>query len=153
MTEPTDKAEKARLATKAYRSRNKEQLRDRRATPEGKAKEREWHLARKADPLKWGKTVIGNIRSRAKALGYDFDLTAEDLIVPSHCPALGMALVSGVGNNSRALPNSPSVDRFDNAKGYVRGNVRVISLRANQLKSNATIEEMKLVLRYMEGQE
>lgn len=41
---------------------------------------------------------------------------------------------------------SPSLDRLDSSKGYVKGNVRVISKRANQLKNNATVEEMRMVL-------
>ena len=41
----------------------------------------------------------------------------------------------------------PSLDRIDGAKGYVKGNVRVISHRANMLKNDATIEELELVLK------
>lgn len=42
---------------------------------------------------------------------------------------------------------SPSLDRIDSSKGYVKGNVRVISARANMLKNNATVEELTLVLK------
>jgi hypothetical protein len=47
--------------------------------------------------------------------------------------------------------NWPSVDRVDNACGYVKGNIRVISARANHLKSDATVEEIRSLLAYMEG--
>ena len=40
--------------------------------------------------------------------------------------------------------NSPALDRIDNTKGYIRGNVWVISHRANQMKVDANIEELKL---------
>jgi hypothetical protein len=40
----------------------------------------------------------------------------------------------------------PSLDRIDNNKGHVKGNVRMISYRANVLKSDATVEELTLVL-------
>jgi hypothetical protein len=47
--------------------------------------------------------------------------------------------------------SSPSVDKFDNDRGYVKGNVNVISNRANVLKNDATVAEMRAVLTYMEG--
>ena len=43
------------------------------------------------------------------------------------------------------------MDRFDNAKGYTPENVRVISNRANLLKKDATVEEIRMLLRYMES--
>ena len=45
--------------------------------------------------------------------------------------------------------NSPSLDRIRPQLGYVAGNVRVISNRANHLKSNGTISEFEAVLAYM----
>jgi hypothetical protein len=42
-------------------------------------------------------------------------------------------------------------DRKDNARGYVKDNVRVISWRANRLKSDATLEELRLLVRDLEG--
>jgi hypothetical protein len=35
--------------------------------------------------------------------------------------------------------------------GYVPGNIRVISMRANRIKTDATADELRAVLRYMEG--
>jgi hypothetical protein len=47
-------------------------------------------------------------------------------------------------------PASPSLDRIDNALGYVKGNVRIISFRANALRSNATLEELQAITRDMQ---
>jgi hypothetical protein len=76
-----------------------------------------------------------------------FGLTAADLEVPDVCPVLGIKLQPNKKGQPRA--NSPSLDRFDNRFGYVKGNVRVISQRANSLKSNATLEELAAVVQYM----
>jgi len=39
--------------------------------------------------------------------------------------------------------NSPSIDRIDNSKGYIKNNIVVVSRRANVLKKDASIEELK----------
>lgn len=106
---------------------------------------------RVTDPAVWAKYMIGRIKYRAKKRGIAFDIAAEDLALPKECPVLGIPLVIGWGQGFRTHPGSPSVDRFDNSKGYVRGNVRVVSNRANILKNDASLGEMRAVLRYMEG--
>jgi hypothetical protein len=45
--------------------------------------------------------------------------------------------------------NQPSLDRVIPALGYVPGNVRVISFRANRLKQDATAEEVAAILDYI----
>jgi len=65
--------------------------------------------------------------------------------MPTHCPVLGTALVySGNGG-----PNAASIDRTDSAKGYIAGNVVIMSRRANTLKNNASVEEMEKILAYL----
>jgi uncharacterized membrane protein len=47
--------------------------------------------------------------------------------------------------------NSFSLDRVDNTKGYVKGNVKVISFWANQMKGNMDVEQVEALLKYMKG--
>ena len=49
------------------------------------------------------------------------------------------------GGGITILPNSPSFDRIDPTKGYVKGNVIIVSNKANVIKSNATVEELERV--------
>jgi hypothetical protein len=86
-------------------------------------------------------------RKNATRAGVPFDLTINDVTIPEYCPILGIRLRRGVG---KACHASPSLDRIVPAKGYVRGNVRVISNRANSLKRDATLEEMRAVLADLE---
>ena len=53
--------------------------------------------------------------------------------------------VSGRDRKWPKQPDSKSLDRIDPTKGYVPGNIRVISSRANILLNNMTAEEAKLI--------
>lgn len=77
-------------------------------------------------------------KHRASKAGLDFDLEPSDVSIPEFCPWLGLKLEAGGGKK----PTSPSIDRIDNARGYVKGNVEVISWRANDLKRTATFDEL-----------
>jgi hypothetical protein len=89
-------------------------------------------------------------RARAKAAELPFDLTIGwiEYNTPDVCPVLGLKLEVATGGIPQA--NSPSLDKLIPHLGYVKSNCRVISFRANTLKNNASIEEVKAVLAYME---
>lgn len=91
--------------------------------------------------------MIQAAKQRAEHAGLPFDLTEEDIEIPDVCPALGIPLVQATG---QATDNSPSLDRIEPLKGYVRTNIRVISNRANILKRDASWAELKKLARYME---
>ena len=78
-------------------------------------------------------------KMRANKKGMQFNIAISDIIIPEFCPVLGIKL--GL-NNRKPSDNSPTLDRIDNSKGYVKGNVMVISHRANIIKSNATVDEL-----------
>lgn len=81
-------------------------------------------------------------KSRAKKRNVFFDLTKEDIIVPTHCPVLGIKLEYNSNLGKGGKPSSYSLDRIDNTKGYTKDNVQVISHQANSMKSTATPEEL-----------
>jgi hypothetical protein len=86
---------------------------------------------------------LKSIKSRSKLKNLPCDLTLEDvkqLLQVKVCPILGIPLTkSSTGYQSN---NSPSIDRIDNNLGYLKTNVRCISFRANNLKKDATAEEI-----------
>jgi len=100
---------------------------------------------RERDNLKLPERILARVKSRSKIKGIPFDLTVDDITVPTHCPVLGMELIVGKGAGGW-VHSSPSLDRISPHLGYTKGNVRVISARANLLKSDATIEELEKVL-------
>jgi hypothetical protein len=95
-------------------------------------------------------TTAATTPHRAKKFGHEFSITTSDIRVTEYCPVLGVRMEMG-NNGGKWRVNSPSLDRVDNTKGYVPGNVRVISYRANMLKRDASLAEIRGLLAYMEG--
>lgn len=100
--------------------------------------------ARKVDPRK---QLLADARKRAKNRGLEFNICIDDVVIPEFCPVFGYRLEVGDGKRQ---DNSPSIDRINNSLGYIKGNVRIISFRANALKNNGTIEEFEKIIEYME---
>lgn len=95
--------------------------------------------------------MLNRARHRAKKRGWEFNIERHDIVIPDICPVLKIPLVVHKEGKPGYHHDSPSLDRIDNSKGYVKGNIRVISNKANLLKSNASIEDMRLILEDMES--
>ena len=90
----------------------------------------------------WDSKLLQSARNISRLHGLAFNLEIQDIRIPEFCPLLGLRLDSAAPPRA---PNLPSLDRIDSSKGYVRGNVHVISWRANVLKRDATIDEIRLL--------
>lgn len=53
-------------------------------------------------------------------------------------------------SEGRMADNSPSLDRFKPELGYVKGNIHVISTRANRIKNDATYNEIRKLFYWMD---
>jgi hypothetical protein len=98
------------------------------------------------DPKHWAKWRLVQIKNRCKKKGLDFNLEESDLVLPTSCPVLGIPLYMGLGVTDH---NSIHVDRVDNDKGYIKGNIQIISGRANFIKGDTTLKEIEAVAKYM----
>ena len=100
------------------------------------------------------------IKQRAKTKNMEFNLDVEYIknIWTDKCPVLDIPLYSAVfksggkRNESKARPrdNSPTIDRINSSKGYIKGNVCIMSHRANMIKNCGTLEEHKKVVAFLE---
>jgi len=92
-----------------------------------------------------------NKKHNSWRLGIPFDITFEDIKFPTHCPILGIELnyyfLKGCDDAN------PTFDRINPKLGYIKGNVHVISHRANRIKNDSTLEELKKLVHYLEGME
>lgn len=121
-----------------YRTENIEADRKHRRKYQRRANELR-QLSRQRDPIRF---MVYAAKARAKKQGVAFDLLPQDITMPVMCPVLGVTLEL---NKTHQQDTSPTIDRIIPEKGYVRGNVIVVSARANRIKNNATVEEIQQV--------
>jgi predicted metalloendopeptidase len=130
--------QKTSPAAKAARDRYKEKHKDRiREQALARARSIEGRLTK----------MIYAAEARAKIKGLEFDISYDDIKdLPMICPVFKTEM--GFSTSGRS-PNTPSLDRLDNNKGYTKENTRLISDRANRLKSDGTLEEFKAIIDYI----
>jgi len=100
------------------------------------------------------RSMFYNAKYRAAQTGVEFSITLDDIRQLAkdltHCPWLDIELRwqcnfgSGVGRGKgKSHPHSPSLDRIDSSKGYIKDNIVIVSHRANAIKRDAT--ELELI--------
>lgn len=104
----------------------------------GRAHSRRWFKERAELSL------LAGARDRARKLGLPFDLEVEDIVIPDKCPVFGVPF-------ERSTRFGPSLDRIKPELGYVRGNVAVISRKANSIKNDGTADEILAVGQWLKG--
>lgn len=93
------------------------------------------------------KMMWTSAKHRAKLKGVKFEITPQDITIPLCCPVLGTTLARKATKGP--ADTSPTLDRLQPEKGYVVGNIAVISLRANRIKNDATLEELEKVTSWL----
>lgn len=132
-----------------------EKLRAYRTRPDVKARtlalQRKWYAKNKL------RYMLYAAKSRAIRDGIEFNITADDVgDLPEICPLLGIKLVykrkPGKGGYQKGGPkyDSPSIDRIDPNKGYIKGNVWIVSWFANSIKRDATFQQLKTLVTNLE---
>jgi hypothetical protein len=89
--------------------------------------------------------MLGDARIRAKKANVPFSITEADIKYPKVCPILNLKLDTTPGSST---DTSPSLDRVVPSRGYVPGNIQIISNRANILKRDASMVELYLLGQY-----
>lgn len=86
-------------------------------------------------------------KGNAKRQDLPFNLDISDIVIPKYCPILGIRLK--LDGNGETRMHSPSLDKVIPEKGYVKGNVCVISFQANRMKQDLTIPTILRLYDYM----
>ena len=69
----------------------------------------------------------------------------------THCPLLGIELTYANCGTKTAPDNYATLDRIDSSRGYEEGNIQILSFRANTIKGDTTLEELKLLVKNWES--
>ena len=86
--------------------------------------------------------IIRNSKYCAKRRNIEFSIKYTDFELPEVCPILGIKLEYGAGHDGNA-PQHATLDRIDNTKGYVPGNVMIVSRLANAMKNEASFNQLQ----------
>ena len=83
----------------------------------------------------------------------EFDITEQNvkdlLDTTKMCPLRKVEFERG--HDGRAIDNSCSLDRTDSSKGYINGNIQLISYRANVIKSDLTLDKFRKIVANFES--
>lgn len=118
-------------------------------TPDGKAKHAKYNRenVKAMRSRNYVRYMYQNMLRNAKRTGRVVEITEADLVIPEVCPVLGVPLITD-GSNGKNRDFSPSIDRIDNNLGYIPGNIVIVSMRANQIKGTASVEELEQVMNF-----
>lgn len=92
------------------------------------------------------RALVYDARKSSKGRGLECSIQIEDILIPTECPCCGVFLRGGKGKSQEC---SPSLDRIDNSKGYIRGNVAIICWGCNKRKRDSSVAQLEQLLRYM----
>lgn len=145
---PPEELEKLKEYKKRYYEKNREKLK--LAAKEHYQNNRESALARQKEYTQenYHRVRLTAVKRRAKQSGVPFDLDLDylkSLPMPNTCPVLGIPMDGSYRDNHISL------DRVIPELGYTKGNVCFISGRANLLKNDASLNEVRKILEYMES--
>lgn len=93
------------------------------------------------------KIMWAGAKRRSVIHGLPFNIEVSDIVIPEVCPIFGFPLARST--SGRSAYNSPSLDRVIPDLGYVKGNIKVISHKANSLKKNASYHDLRALMVYL----
>ena len=96
---------------------------------------------------KYIKSMWWRAKKRSESKGIEFNIELSDIKIPDTCPVFNFKfeISSGKGPSDK----SPSLDRIDVSKGYIKGNIQVISFKANRMKSDCNVYDVEKLLCFM----
>jgi hypothetical protein len=96
------------------------------------------------------RTIWIEARNRARKNNLPFNIEVDDCVIPEYCEVLGIKL-SQKGNGTHS-DSTPTLDKIIPNNGYTKGNVKVISWKANRLKSDCDDPEVfEKIAKYIKG--
>lgn len=89
--------------------------------------------------------LFKRVERRCREIGIPFYLREEDVVIPWLCPVLGIEL-----SQDGTKDQLPTIDRIDPNGVYSKENIIVMSMRANRIKNDASLDELKKIILFLE---
>ena len=130
-----------RVVEKAYRKRYEKlpHVVAKRMTPEAKAAGKIRRATWTSNPSGRAVEMLGAVRGRSVLKGYDFDLDVSDIypiLISGKCEITGIPFEFTRAKGNKMGPWSPSIDRIDSRKGYIKGNIQVVVWALNAARNS-----------------
>lgn len=109
--------------------------------------EKKWGIKQETELYKTQRLKFSAKKYNAQQQGWTWDLSFGDIEWPTHCPILGIEL--NYFSEVRA-EDSPSFDQIVPAKGYIKGNVIIMSWRANRIKNDGSAQEHRKIAEFLD---
>jgi hypothetical protein len=111
----------------------------------------EYRIKRKSEYSSMGERYVYMMWSRAKKRSKNknipFNIEISDITIPECCPVFGIKFI--ISGEKGPGDFSPSIDRINPKLGYVKGNIQIISFKANRIKSDANVDDLIKVIEYL----
>ena len=91
-------------------------------------------------PSNLQKVICRRASKSASGRGLEYNLEPEDIVISETCPYLKIKLSYNKKDSKK--PFYYSIDRIDSSKGYIKGNIQIISLLANTMKNEASSDQL-----------
>ena len=126
---------------KEYRDKNKSAIASRNAVRYKVKRSQILHYSKVYQAQNPKARLICGAMRRSEKMGLPFSIDRNDFEIPENCPVFGFPLKSGNGVHAY---NSPTIDRIVPELGYVKGNIQVISQKANSIKGSRSLDEWRM---------
>jgi hypothetical protein len=103
-----------------------------------------YNAYKRIQPDYFKRKMLQHARNRARLNEREFNITIDDINIPEFCPVLKIKLEHGWDDNR----SCPTLERIDNSKGYIKGNILVVSALANRIKNDGTWQEIMQVAKF-----
>ena len=124
---------------KEWRRKNSEHIEEYIATKYGGWAERS-RMYKERCPAR---VLLNSAKRRAKDKKFEFNIEVSDINIPTMCPILDIPIlrVYTEGKKAGPTPNSPSLDRIDNTKGYDFDNIQFVSTEVNMIRNSLSMKD------------
>lgn len=98
----------------------------------------------------WVHRTLWKAKARAKKKNLPFNLTTDYIlsIMSDNCPIFDEPFI--LHGTKTGADMTPNIDRIDPVKGYVEGNIAIISSKANRIKSAYQSKDLYKVAQWLE---